>query len=391
MSDHNDPWETEMSRTFDRRVRDLHEAPLSFDQVRGRAGRIRRNRRIAVAGGIVAAAAVIVPVAAIGGSDLFDRDSSRPPVADTDRNKTEHADDTSGSFGYIEDRTMHLPDGTTITTEERYRGGVVLGDTVFAIRNDDETGQLYLDVVGEDAPLPVESTEVISGPVLNDDHTAVAYIESNGDLVTATESGEATTLASGLGENSQLTALTGDCSAGECRAYVDDDVLGEPRVYDQDGRNEVAVPGVIGVQDATADGLLAVQQSYSNEGSCSGVYDVTTSGDLWDTCDYYLLSLSPDGRYVEATHPYLDALGNAWTAILDSETGKELARFDRPQGIVTTSVWQDTDRLLVNHLDLRTNAWSVYRIGADGSSERVLGPQPGPDPETSPYTLLEGS
>ena len=46
MSNHtNDPWETEMSRTFDQRVRDLNEAPLNLDQVKGKAVRIRRNRR----------------------------------------------------------------------------------------------------------------------------------------------------------------------------------------------------------------------------------------------------------------------------------------------------------------------------------------------------------
>ena len=38
MNDHTDPWETEMSREFDQRVRDLHEAPLTLDQVKGKAG-----------------------------------------------------------------------------------------------------------------------------------------------------------------------------------------------------------------------------------------------------------------------------------------------------------------------------------------------------------------
>ncbi len=44
MNHHTDPWETEMSREFDQRVRDLHEAPLTLDQVKGKAGRIRRTR-----------------------------------------------------------------------------------------------------------------------------------------------------------------------------------------------------------------------------------------------------------------------------------------------------------------------------------------------------------
>ena len=57
-----EPWEGEMSTEFDRRVRDLHEAPLTLDQVRGKAVTIQRRRRAAVAGSILAAAAVVVPV-----------------------------------------------------------------------------------------------------------------------------------------------------------------------------------------------------------------------------------------------------------------------------------------------------------------------------------------
>lgn len=389
MSDRtNDRWEAEVSRTFDRRVRDLHEAPLSLDQVKGRAGRIRRNRRIAVAGGVLAAAAVIVPVAVIGGADLLDS-SDKPPVAKKDgENRREHAED-KGSFGYIEGRTAHLPDGTTVRLEEDYFGGTWVGGTVFAVRSDDETGQLYLDVTGEDVS-PTQTTEIVSGPVANDEHTAVAYIESDGDLVTADESGATTTLATGLTDNSQVTALAGDCAAGDCRAYVDDDVLEEPRLYHQDGRSEVAVPDAIGVQDATADGLLAAQQSYSDEGSCWGVYDSASGAFLWDGCDYSLLSLSPDGRYVAATHPYLDGPGIAWTAILDTGTGEELARFDPGEGLITTTAWQDSGALLVNYLDYESNTWSVHRLTPGGRTEQVLDPKPGLDEYTSAYALLSG-
>ena len=79
MNEHR-TWETEMSDAFDRRVRDLHEAPLSFDQVTTRARGIRRRRRAAVAGGILAVAAVITPIAVITAGDAG-RTDGVPPAA----------------------------------------------------------------------------------------------------------------------------------------------------------------------------------------------------------------------------------------------------------------------------------------------------------------------
>ncbi|MCW2850894.1 MAG: hypothetical protein JWM84_558, partial [Nocardioides sp.] len=45
-NDHQDRrWETEMSRGLDERARGLDGTPFSLDQVKGRAARVRRNRR----------------------------------------------------------------------------------------------------------------------------------------------------------------------------------------------------------------------------------------------------------------------------------------------------------------------------------------------------------
>ena len=98
MNDHTDPWETEMSREFDQRVRDLHEAPLTLDQVKGKAGRIRRTRRLAVAGGALAAAAVIVPIVVFAGGNLTD-DSGPEPAP---KPSPTVIDPSGTGFGYIE-------------------------------------------------------------------------------------------------------------------------------------------------------------------------------------------------------------------------------------------------------------------------------------------------
>ena len=384
MSNHtNDPWETEMSRTFDQRVRDLHEAPLDLDQVKGKAGKIRRNRRIAVAGGVLAVAAVVVPVAVFAGGALTN--DSRPPVANPDSPNQTATDPEGPGFDYLEGKTLHLADGSKASFSERYRGIAVLGETFFAIRSDDDTGQLHLDVTGPDV-FPTETTEILAGPVLNDDRTMVSYIESDGELVARSEQSQ-TTVATGLGPNSSLTAVTGDCTTGACRVYVDDDTLGPPRVFDESGRSEVAVPDVISV-NGVEGGIVTVQNKSTDTGSCGGVYDLTLADYLWETCDYYLFEPSPDARYVEATHAYLDGFGNGWAAILDSRTGEEVARLEPAGGAITQTAWQDPAHLLVRVFEFDGQAWSIYRLGTDGSQKRVLGPTKGTDVDPT-YTLLD--
>ncbi len=387
MSNHtNDPWETEMSRTFDQRVRDLNEAPLNLDQVKGKAVRIRRNRRIAVAGGVLAAAAVIVPVAVLAGGALTDESS--PPIANPDTPNQTVTDPEGLGFGYLEGKTLHLPSGAEMTFPDRYRGGAVLGETFFGLRSDDETGQLSLDVTGPDV-FPTETTEILSGPVVNDDHTMVAYIEMDGDLVTRSEDAQ-TTLATGLGPNSALTAVTGgpDCTVDACRVYVDDDVLGEPRVFDENGEATASVPGgAVGVQDADESGRLTVQASYSDQGSCGGIYDVSSTDYLWETCEFFLYALSPGSKYVDATHAYLDGFGNAWASILDAATGREIIRFDPPEGTITQTAWQDAEHLLAQVYD--SEGWSIYRIGADKNIEQILGPNPKGSDVNPAYTLVD--
>jgi hypothetical protein len=380
MSNHtNDPWEVEMSRTFDSRVRDLNEAPLSLDSVKGKAGRIRRNRRIAVAGGIVAAAAMIVPVVTIGG-DLLHNDSA-PPIAKKDKT-TEHAKDTSGSFGYIDNMTVHLADGTKMTLPDRYQSGVALGTTFYGVRTDDRTGQLFLDAIGEDV-FPTQTTEISFSPVVTDDQSVIAYLTADNDLVTRDEDGNETSTK--VPANTYPTAVTADA------VYLKDGMGGPPLALDpQTGTTQVVVPKSIGVQDVDDAGLLTLQSSYSDQGSCGGIYDTAASDYVWKTCDYYLYSLSPGSAYVNATHAYLDGPGNGFAAILDATTGEEITRFTPPEGsAVTTTAWQDSEHLLATVSDNKTT--SVYRIGVDGQSQRVLGPAKGSTPDSpAAYVLLGG-
>ena len=388
-NDHDDPWEAEMSRTFDQRVRDLHESPLTLEHVKGKAKRIRRTRRVAATAAGVAVAAVIIPIAVFAGQGLVDEDSG-PGPADTPSPNPTATDTGSPGFGYLEGRTLHLEDGSTVELPERYQSVTVLGEDIFATRNNDDTGQDTLDVIIERS-IVTESVEVQSGPVISDDQNVIAYLEPGGSLVTRFEGG-GSGVSTDLGPNASLAAVTGEpgCDAARpCRVFVNDDTQGAPTVIDLLGEREEPVPGALKVSDANDDGLVTVQNDSSDTGSCGGIYDSRASAYLWETCDYFLFDLSPDSQYVDATHAYLDGAGNSYAAILDAATGDELARLDPPEGLIRQTAWQDDEHLLATVYD--TEGWSIYRLGVDRTVEQVVGPSTKGDDLTPAYTLLGGS
>ncbi len=380
MNDHTGPWETEMSREFDQRVRDLHEAPLTLDHVKGRAGRIRRTRRLAAAGGALAAAAVIVPIVVFAGGNLTD-DSGPEPAPKPTPNPTV-IDPSGPGFGYLEGKTLHRADGTTTELAARYTWATQIGATVFAVRTDDSTGEATLDVLDESGT-PTESVELSSYPVVDDDHTVLAYVERDGDLITRGEAGGIAT-STEAPEGSVATAVTRDS------VYLEDGTgEGAPLVVDPaTGATRVAVPDAIGLQDADASGLLTVQTSYTDQGSCGGVYDQATAKFGFQTCDYFLYGLSPGATYLEGTHPYLDGFGNAYASILDATTGKEIIKFDPPDGAIVGTTWQDSEHLLARVYAYESKTWSIFRIGADKTVVEILGPDTAGNEANPAYTVL---
>jgi hypothetical protein len=261
-----------------------------------------------------------------------------------------------------------------------------LGDTAYASLNDPDTGFKRLDAIDTSGSVD-EIAEVTTAPLANEDHTVIAYVETDGDLVLRWEGGERT--LGSVGENGQVVEVTGgpDCDSDDCRVYVNGEFGTDPVVYDADGDTEVAVPDVLSL-NGVEGGKLTVQTSYSDEGSCGGLYNLTVGDYQWETCDYYLFDLSPDAKYVDATHSYLDGPGNAWAAILDGETGKEVARFDPNDAIIPVTVWQDPAHLLAEVYSY-DEGWSIVRIGVDGQVEQLLGPSGQGDEVTPTYVLVD--
>ncbi len=393
-------WESEMSREFGQRVRDLNEAPFSLDHVKGKAMTIQRNRRLAVAGGVLAAAAVIVPVAVISaqGIDRTDRDLTPTTTSPT---PTEAVDPPSSALNvdYLEGKAWVRPDGTTIDLGVRYDGGTMLGANLLATRSDPDTGDRTFDVIDQTGDV-IESVALVSGLVVNADHTTVAYLEPDGDLMTlwdpnAGDEGRVA-IETGLSTNVSPTAVVGGPSCYEapkgdgCTVYFNyGDGETAPQAADSHGITDQFVTGpTVGVEDVTETGIALVQKSYSDEGSCNGIYDVANGAYAWETCDYFLLDANRTGTHVAATHPYLDGLGNGWVAILDA-AGNEVVRVDPAEGYTGLQVWEDDDSLLVNVYD--QGEWQVWRLNTDGTKEQALSAGEAGNDLNPAYALLSGS
>jgi hypothetical protein len=398
-NEHTDPWESEMSREFDKRVRDLHEAPLTFDNVKGKAMTIRRNRRIAVAGGILAAAAVVVPIAVLAGNGLGDSNEIPPattspsPTRATDPNDptpTTEAPQSGLGVSYLEGTTWHRADGTTVELDEAYFSAVELGDQLVATTN--TNGRFTVDLIDADGSV-VDSDKAYSQPVTNADKTTVAYITREGELMTRWADGQVG-MGDGFVDGDSVAGVAGGPNCYEvedgCVVYVNHGDGSAPEVLDSHGIREVVIPNAIKVNDLSASGLVAAQVSYSDTGSCSEVFDPAEGTQVFETCDASLFAFSPDASHLSGSSAYLDGIGPGYVAILDGTTGTEVTRLSPDQGYVRESVWEDPQHLLVTTYHFEQGEWRVYRLGVDGTSEQVLSSTSG-DEVTPAFTLLGGS
>jgi hypothetical protein len=393
-----DPWESEMSREFDKRVRHLHEAPLTFDNVRGKAMTIRRNRRIAVAGGVLAAAAVMVPVAVFAGNGLGDSGDGRQDFASnsptpsqaTDPNDPTPTEPPVGTLAvsYLEGSTWHRADGSTVELDEAYFAGVELGEQLVATSNDE--GRLSVDVIDADGTV-ADSFDAYSSPVANADHTTIAYVAADGTLMTRWADGEVA-MADGFVDGDSVAAITGGPNCFEevdgCQVFVNHGDGSAPEVLDSHGIRDVVTPDAIKVNDVSPDGMVAAQTSSSDAGSCSAVDDRGAGAAVFDTCTFSFDDFSPGAVYLSGSDAYRDGIGQGYVVVLDAATGDEITRWEVADGFAPSWVWEDETHLLINAYE--QGEWRLYRVGVDGSTEQVLSSDQGDD-LTPAFTLLGGS
>ncbi len=395
MNNDTDPWESEMSREFDKRVRDLHEAPLTFDNVKDKAMTIRRNRRIAIAGGILAAAAVIVPVAVLAGNGLGDSKDTIDPVVSPSPTRATDSNDptppteapvTTVGVGYLEGSTWHRADGSTVGLDETYFSAVELGDELVATNNDN--GKLTVDVIDADGNV-ADSFRTFSTPVANADHSTVAYVAADGSLMTRWADGEVA-MGDGFVDGDSVAAITGGPNCFEevdgCAVYVNHGDGSAPEVMDSHGIRDIVTSDALKINDVSTSGLVAAQTDSTYTGSCSAVVRDRRIN-VFETCRSTLFAFSPDNAWITGSDAYLDGIGLGYVTILDAATGYERVRYQPTEGFVRESVWEDDTHLLVNAFE--KGEWRIYRVGLDGVQKKVLATTQGDD-ATPGFTLVNG-
>ncbi|QYJ02579.1 hypothetical protein KUV85_09525 [Nocardioides panacisoli] len=379
MSDH-DPWESAMSRDFDARVRDLHEAPLDLRDVRDTARSIRRRRRATAAGGVLAAAAIVVPVALLAGLPGTE-DRSGPGPAEDPTTPGETAVVEPAEPTYLAEGTWHRADGSTVDVpDEGYNEAVIWDNRLVALRWDGDNS--IADVITEDGTV-VESFAVQTGSIaVNEEGTTLAWTDGDGEIMVRWEDGRRTVgVERGRAVGSPVIAVTGDCSAGptECTIYT------KHAAYTAGpGTVEPPLGGRPTYNDARA-GLLTLTEEVSDDSSCGSIFDITGDDRRVRGCEHTFAGIAPGGEYVLGLPSYLDGIGPGRAAILDAATGTELARYD--DTTVMRTAWVDESRLLIDAYDYDDRVWRLLTLAPDGSVTQVAGPVPGEDMD-NPFTVV---
>lgn len=289
------------------------------------------------------------------------------------------------SVPYLVGTKLVIPPGTSMALQRRYDGFALLGDRVVA--SYDDQGDRVLDVLTGTGGR-IDSSSLVADFAVADAGNVVAWATAQGEVVTAWSAGR---LSFGnQGGPVMVEALIGHAPCREsdngCRVYVNNVDGRPPQSVTSDGSVTAIAPGAIKVNDVRADGLVAVQLSSSDTGSCSGAYDEREHTYLWRTCRHSLLQFSPEGGYLLASHPYLDGLGLGSLSVLDARTGRELVKFTVRGGFIAQYTWEDASHPLIVLSSDR--GWEVLRLDLDGSRERALGPvAPAADPTRPPIVL----
>lgn len=357
--------------------------PIDLDSVRGRARSIRRRRRIVAGAGVLAAVAVIAPIAVATSGGLLGSEENIPPATNvpsptpTPVGRVEalaasapRGDDPS--VPWLDGTVLHQPDGTTTDLGQAYYdvtpydGGwaaVDLGEGTTSFLDAD--GSVRQTFPGQSLAVSADGRRMAS--VLNATGgldiglRPVAGTESYLSSVVAFEG--TVDLAGFTGPQEIAYTLTG--AQGQTGAWLTD--------WEQEPRRLRGLINVRAANEATGmvSGMTSIQEL--EPGSCSAVVAAATSQIRWETCDYTLEAFSPDGRFVIGTDPYHDGLGGTTVAILDATDGTVIVEYTtRDIGFTHSAIWETSSTVLVTtHQDGR---WYALRLGLDGDISQALDP-----------------
>ncbi|MFC6286262.1 hypothetical protein ACFP3Q_07785 [Nocardioides sp. GCM10027113] len=378
----HDELERMLGRELHGRADGLHGSPLGLADVKGRASRIRRTRRV-VAGGVVAAAlAVVVPTVMTLGGPVSESQREIEPAPSPDT-PTEVARTTLTLDGLErgDDPAIEFftPDGVVLPGQ-----GLVELDASYQalVENPADGGWIAIEPDGQ------------SIRYLSQDFEPQGGSSGTTGLVTSADREWVAWVAPEPGAQTLQVVSTTDPGAGRSWPLPESPVaepvgfLGEDRVlYETRNPTGVSTFGVAEPDGSTSElpgwvdaqstsevaGLVAVQTSADDyDGGCFAVVDADAPRTtLWETCDYALGAFSPDGRYVMASDPLQDGLGPTSLSILDAATGEPVAEFTRvgrrPEVTLVSPAWEGNEAVVASALGNGEQA--LVRMGVDGSLE----------------------
>ena len=369
---------------------------LDISQVLGRAGEIRRGRRMratmVMAACVLAIAVPTVLVATRGGEPH----SAPLPAKQVDESPLTLEGLDRGEApgtGYLVDHTWRTPDGDVDLSglDDPIREVAALKGWLL-VATQDGGGNLWANLVDDHGGITGQARPMEGGFSVSADDSLAGFVRPDGTPVVVKRNEVFALPKIPRGSGFQIVDVTGDdcqqSGAHTCSVVVTS--RGE-KAESWVSTSTDFVDGhewMSNIVDVYADRYLAGFTEVTDSGSCSIVKDVEhveQGTPTWQTCDYSFESFSPDGGHLLATSAYRDGIGATRLAVLDSKTGTALLDLATPEGaFINKMVWEDESHVLATVF--QGGRWGVLRIGLDGSREYAVPPIAGEDVET-PFVL----
>lgn len=384
--------------------------PISLDDVKRSATKMKWQQRAVGVGLAAAVLAIAVPVG-LAVTDDGGRDDGRPaPVATPTPTKAAPTPVVlpDGSIdlrmdgapqgepplvGWLDRGTLRLPDGKSVRLPQMYGDVVAYGGGWLGRDHQDFT----IDKLTADGRR--EGTVPGGGMATSADGNTTAWFEKRPGrpgllhrvVKTGTFEGESTVeIPEGahaepvafLDSSIVLLELQDQRTSKQTVWYAEGEPMSITQITDA-----LAVGGA-----SQSTQRMAVMTSATDDGSCWEVRPMgggeSPDTPIFSTCDYSLGEFSSDGRYVLGWPAYADGWGPGQVAILDATTGKPVVSWDSPEDLgISTARWDGTTDNLVAVVKL-DRTWQLVRLRLDGVIERLAEPVADPDDVVDAYRLV---
>lgn len=348
-------------RELSRRADDVRGAPLSFDDVRGKAVSIRRRRRAALAGGVAAAVAlvVLVPTVLAGGGG---------PKSDG----VDPATPTTGHGAVLHDGSLTLPEGTTVELDidgnDVQQLGVLTDGRIVVPTNQPNRLRVFAPDGTLAAELPIGTTLIRMSP----DNEAVAWMQGDGTVMVL-ESGSPDPVELGTVEVRDPFYPMIDAVIDAEHVLVGDGNTTTTEVSPGEVR-PLTTTEPLRVTDVSPDGTLWAVQYADNadpQFGCVGLYEPGSGQMTARNCESSGLRFSPDGQHLLGMRGDNTMFGDA--TVFDRDLGIVGQWESSGRGDVLKSVvWADAGQLLVSETNWKDSTWALARVDLTWSDREVL-------------------